>query len=80
MILLSSNYIVFRGQDGYGFAEPFNVYPSLYDLVLHYALHSLEVEFSSSFCRRRKTKKNETVKSKSVNSVNVIKINEEVNE
>jgi len=34
--------LIHRGQDGYGFAEPFNVYPSLYDLVLHYALHSLE--------------------------------------
>jgi len=34
--------IIHRGQDGYGFADPFNIYPTLYELVIHYAFHSLE--------------------------------------
>ena len=31
-----------RGEHGYGFAEPYNIYASLLDLVLHYAVNSLE--------------------------------------
>lgn len=34
--------LVFRGDQGYGFAEPYNIYSSLCDLVLHYAVNSLE--------------------------------------
>ncbi|TRY75129.1 hypothetical protein TCAL_00661 [Tigriopus californicus] len=34
--------IIFRGERGYGFAEPYNIYRSLKDLVLHYANNSLE--------------------------------------
>ena len=32
----------FSGAHGFGFAEPYNVYSSLMELVLHYAVHSLE--------------------------------------
>jgi hypothetical protein len=31
-----------RGDHGFGFAEPYNIYASLLDLVLHYAVNSLE--------------------------------------
>lgn len=34
--------LIYRGGEGYGFAEPFNIYPSLEALVLHYAENSLE--------------------------------------
>ncbi|XP_023322657.1 phosphatidylinositol 3-kinase regulatory subunit alpha [Eurytemora carolleeae] len=34
--------LILRGKDGYGFAEPYNIYPTLDDLVLHYAVNSLE--------------------------------------
>ena len=30
------------GAHGFGFAEPYNVYSSLTELVLHYAVNSLE--------------------------------------
>ena len=30
------------GAHGFGFAEPYNVYATLLDLVLHYAVNSLE--------------------------------------
>ena len=30
------------GAHGFGFAEPYNVYSSLMELVLHYAVNSLE--------------------------------------
>ncbi|XP_064099652.1 phosphatidylinositol 3-kinase regulatory subunit alpha-like isoform X3 [Macrobrachium nipponense] len=32
---------IFKGEHGYGFAEPFLIYPTLKDLVLHYAENSL---------------------------------------
>jgi len=34
--------LIYRGEHGYGFAEPYNIYASLSDLVLHYAVNSLE--------------------------------------
>ncbi|XP_059046356.1 phosphatidylinositol 3-kinase regulatory subunit alpha [Achroia grisella] len=34
--------IIFRTERGYGFAEPYNVYKTLNELVLHYAVNSLE--------------------------------------
>merc|ERR1719219_585891 len=34
--------LIYRGEHGYGFAEPYNIYASLMDLVLHYAVNSLE--------------------------------------
>lgn len=34
--------LIYRGGDGYGFAEPYNIYSSLEALVLHYAENSLE--------------------------------------
>ena len=37
-----SNHSSSRGDQGYGFAEPYNIYSSLCDLVLHYAVNSLE--------------------------------------
>ena len=37
-----SNLSFSRGEQGYGFAEPYNIYSSLCDLVLHYAVNSLE--------------------------------------
>ena len=30
------------GAHGFGFAEPYNIYATLLDLVLHYAVNSLE--------------------------------------
>lgn len=32
---------IFKGENGYGFAEPFLIYPTLRDLVLHYSENSL---------------------------------------
>ena len=37
-----SMLFIIRGSHGYGFAEPYNVYSSLMELVLHYANNSLE--------------------------------------
>jgi len=34
--------LIYSGKNGYGFAEPYNIYPSLRALVLHYAQNSLE--------------------------------------
>ena len=34
--------MIFSGAHGFGFAEPYNVYSSLMELVLHYAVNSLE--------------------------------------
>ncbi|XP_026752083.1 phosphatidylinositol 3-kinase regulatory subunit gamma [Galleria mellonella] len=34
--------IIFRTERGFGFAEPYNVYKTLNELVLHYAVNSLE--------------------------------------
>ncbi|XP_053612502.1 phosphatidylinositol 3-kinase regulatory subunit gamma [Plodia interpunctella] len=34
--------IIFRTERGYGFAEPYNIYRTLNELVLHYAVNSLE--------------------------------------
>jgi len=34
--------LIYSGQHGHGFAEPYNIYPSLRALVLHYAQNSLE--------------------------------------
>jgi len=34
--------IIYQGERGFGFAEPFNIYKSMKDLVLHYASNSLE--------------------------------------
>ncbi|XP_026732966.1 phosphatidylinositol 3-kinase regulatory subunit gamma [Trichoplusia ni] len=34
--------IIFKTERGYGFAEPYNVYETLNELVLHYAVNSLE--------------------------------------
>ncbi|CAH0406890.1 unnamed protein product [Chilo suppressalis] len=34
--------IIFKTERGYGFAEPYNVYKTLNELVLHYAVNSLE--------------------------------------
>lgn len=34
--------IIYHGEHGYGFAEPYNIYRSLQELVLHYANTSLE--------------------------------------
>ena len=33
--------VIFQTTTGYGFAEPYNLYPSLQDLVLHYKNVSL---------------------------------------
>ncbi|XP_050705472.1 phosphatidylinositol 3-kinase regulatory subunit alpha-like isoform X2 [Eriocheir sinensis] len=32
---------IYEGKQGYGFAEPFLIYPTLYDLVFHYSENSL---------------------------------------
>ncbi|XP_030748688.1 phosphatidylinositol 3-kinase regulatory subunit alpha isoform X1 [Sitophilus oryzae] len=38
------NHCIINETDkGYGFSEPYNIYPSLKDLVLHYATNSLEI-------------------------------------
>ena len=34
--------LIFSGAHGFGFAEPYNIYATLLDLVLHYAVNSLE--------------------------------------
>jgi len=34
--------LIYRSDHGFGFAEPYNIYASLPDLVLHYAVNSLE--------------------------------------
>jgi len=34
--------LIYSGPRGYGFAEPYNIYANLLDLVLHYAVNSLE--------------------------------------
>jgi len=34
--------LIYSGPHGFGFAEPYNVYATLLDLVLHYAINSLE--------------------------------------
>jgi len=34
--------LIYSGKNGFGFAEPYNIYPSLRALVLHYAQNSLE--------------------------------------
>lgn len=34
--------LIYNGAHGFGFAEPYNVYSSLMELVLHYAVNSLE--------------------------------------
>lgn len=34
--------LILNGAQGFGFAEPYNIYTSLMDLVLHYAVNSLE--------------------------------------
>lgn len=34
--------LIFSGPQGFGFAEPYNIYANLLDLVLHYAVNSLE--------------------------------------
>ena len=34
--------MISSGAHGFGFAEPYNVYSSLTELVLHYAVNSLE--------------------------------------
>lgn len=39
--------IIHRRTTGLGFAEPYNIYPSLMDLVLHYATNSLEIHNDS---------------------------------
>ena len=33
---------IFRGPHGFGFSEPYNVYSTLMEFVLHYAVNSLE--------------------------------------
>ncbi|XP_076261021.1 phosphatidylinositol 3-kinase regulatory subunit alpha isoform X2 [Rhynchophorus ferrugineus] len=35
--------IIHETDKGFGFSEPYNIYPSLKDLVLHYATNSLEI-------------------------------------
>ncbi|XP_066258839.1 phosphatidylinositol 3-kinase regulatory subunit alpha isoform X2 [Euwallacea similis] len=35
--------IIYETNEGFGFAEPYNIYPTLKDLVLHYATNSLEI-------------------------------------
>ena len=41
--MLPFSYFNFSsGAHGFGFAEPYNVYSSLTELVLHYAVNSLE--------------------------------------
>ncbi|KAL3277260.1 hypothetical protein HHI36_012612 [Cryptolaemus montrouzieri] len=39
--------IIHRTNNGLGFAEPYNIYPNLKDLVLHYATNSLEIHNDS---------------------------------
>ncbi|XP_044764961.1 phosphatidylinositol 3-kinase regulatory subunit alpha-like [Coccinella septempunctata] len=39
--------IIQRTKAGFGFAEPYNIYPNLKELVLHYATNSLEVHNDS---------------------------------
>nr|UVJ47540.1 phosphatidylinositol 3-kinase [Lasioderma serricorne] len=35
--------IIYETNKGFGFAEPYNIYPNLKELVLHYATNSLEI-------------------------------------
>jgi len=39
--------IIQRTKAGFGFAEPYNIYPNLKELVLHYATNSLEIHNDS---------------------------------
>ncbi|CAG9785600.1 unnamed protein product [Diatraea saccharalis] len=39
--------IIFKTKRGYGFSEPYNIYKTLSELVLHYAVNSLEVHNES---------------------------------
>lgn len=39
---LIGHCLIHQGEEGYGFAHPFNIYQTLDNLVLHYAVNSLE--------------------------------------
>lgn len=43
----TNHCIIFQTRRGLGFAEPYNIYPTLKDLVLHYATNSLEIHNDS---------------------------------
>ncbi|XP_019865910.2 phosphatidylinositol 3-kinase regulatory subunit alpha isoform X2 [Aethina tumida] len=43
----TNHCIIDQSNRGYGFTEPYNIYPSLKDLVLHYATNSLEIHNDS---------------------------------
>lgn len=43
----TSHCIIYQTRRGLGFAEPYNIYPSLKELVLHYATNSLEIHNDS---------------------------------
>ncbi|XP_045482922.1 phosphatidylinositol 3-kinase regulatory subunit alpha-like [Harmonia axyridis] len=44
---LVNHCIIQRTKAGFGFAEPYNIYPNLKELVLHYAANSLEIHNDS---------------------------------
>lgn len=44
---ITNHCIINETEKGLGFAEPYNIYPSLKDLVLHYATNSLEIHNDS---------------------------------
>ncbi|CAH0562412.1 unnamed protein product [Brassicogethes aeneus] len=43
----TNHCIIDHSNRGYGFTEPYNIYPDLKDLVLHYATNSLEIHNDS---------------------------------
>lgn len=40
---IPNHCIIYETRKGFGFTEPYNIYPTLKDLVLHYATNSLEM-------------------------------------
>lgn len=44
---VTNHCIIHETKKGLGFAEPYNIYPTLKDLVLHYATNSLEIHNDS---------------------------------
>lgn len=44
---ITNHCIIDETKQGWGFAEPYNIYPTLKDLVLHYATNSLEIHNDS---------------------------------
>lgn len=44
---ITNHCIINETAKGFGFAEPYNIYPTLKELVLHYATNSLEIHNDS---------------------------------